>query len=104
ASPRLGGPVVDAVGSARRMRAPLALLVLAASVAARGATYPGAPPWDTTLQVCVDGTPAGGMVQIGAPAPIDQDVTIRKTLDLTNVPGTSPVLGGGVVHRTLTVQ
>ncbi len=83
------------------MRTLVTLLCLAA-VTARGATFPGAPPCNTTLQACVDGTAPGGTVEVGVS--IDQDVTIRKTLDLTSVPGTSPVIGGGVTHRMLTIQ
>lgn len=84
------------------MRFPLLFPLLALASAAQGATFPGAAPCNTTLQACVDATAAGGTVEIGAS--IDQDVTIRKTLVLTSGPGTFPVLGGGVAHRTLTIQ
>src|SRR5690349_23963360 len=80
----------------------LPLLLGLAALSARAATYPGAPPCNTTLQACVDGTAAGGTVEVAAS--IDQDVTLRKTIDLTSAPGTSPVIGGGLAHRTLTIQ
>jgi hypothetical protein len=79
------------------------LLFLAAAATARGTTYPGASPCSATLQACVDGTAPGGTIAIATNTPIDEDLTVAKTLTLTASPGFTPTIGTGALRRTLTV-
>jgi hypothetical protein len=80
------------------MRRPLRVLALSLLVApaARAATfdYPGAAPCDTTLQACVDGVPAGSVVQIVTNTPINESLTVTQSLTLTAGAGFTPVLNG----------
>jgi hypothetical protein len=80
------------------MRRPLYGLALLSLIvpAARAATfdYPAAAPCDTTLQACVDGVPAGSVVQIVTNTPINEDLDVKQSLTLTAGAGFTPVLNG----------
>lgn len=80
------------------MRRPLRVLALSLLIApaALAATfdYPGGAPCNTTLQACVDGVPAGSVVQIVTNTPIAESLTVTQSLTLTAGAGFTPVLNG----------
>lgn len=81
------------------------VLVLMASVArAAVLRYPGGIPCNTTLQACIDGASAGDTVEVATITPIDEDLTLDKSLTLTAANGFTPLVGGGTTTRALNLQ
>lgn len=82
-----------------------AQVVLAAwipAVAGAGVlTYPGPAPCDTTLQACLTGALSGDTVEIATNVPIDENLTVGKSLTLRPAAGFTPTLGGGATVRSL---
>ena len=61
-------------------------------------TWPtGAPPCDnsSTLQACVDNASSGDTVQIATNFPINESITVQKTLTLAAAQGFTPVFAAG---------
>jgi len=52
-----------------------------------------ASPCGSTLQGCINGAAAGDVVQVATNIPINEDITIAKSLTLTAALGFSPVIG-----------
>ena len=90
--------------AARLLAAAGLAFVTARQAPAATLTYPGAFPCGDSLQNCIDGAQPGDRIEIAAPAPVDEDLTIRKSLTLAPARGTSPLIGGGPVTRTLSIQ
>jgi hypothetical protein len=85
-------------------RAAVALLALLRAAPALALTFPGPAPCNGSLQACVAGAAPGDTVRIATNGPIDEDVTIAKSLTLTAAPGFIPTLGTGPLHRTVAVE
>lgn len=64
-------------------------------------TFPGAAPCDTTLQACITGAVSSDVIEIATNTPIDENLTINKSLTLRPAAGFTPTIGGGVTHRTV---
>lgn len=64
-------------------------------------TFPGAAPCDTTLQACITGAVSGDVIEIATNSPIDENLTINKSLTLRPAAGFTPTIGGGITHRTV---
>jgi hypothetical protein len=67
-------------------------------------SYPGTAPCNTTLQACIDGTPAGEVIEIATDTPIDETLTIEKSLTLQSNPGFTGTIGGGDTSREIRVR
>jgi hypothetical protein len=67
-------------------------LVLAGGRSALAETrmFPGSAPCDTTLQACIDGATEGDVVQLATNGPIDESVSITKSLTLEPATGFTP--------------
>jgi hypothetical protein len=51
-----------------------------------------ASPCGATLQACINGAASGDVIEVATNAPIHEDLTIGKSLELLAAPGFSPVL------------
>jgi Ca2+-binding RTX toxin-like protein len=73
----------------------LAQLVMPHQVSASSKVlkYPGAAPCAMTLQACITGAAAGDTIEIVTNTPIDESLTINKSLTLTAGHGSHPVIG-----------
>jgi hypothetical protein len=69
-----------------------AVAILFCSLHATAAVWPGPAPCDTTLQACIDGTAAAGLVEVASNAVIDESLLVNKPLTLRAAPGYRPVL------------
>jgi len=82
-----------------RFAAALAVLLVVSgigrSVPAVSQTYPG--PCGATLQLCLDGLPAGATVEVATAGPIVEDITATKSVTLKPAAGFSPVIQGSLV-------
>src|SRR5688500_1505419 len=76
---------------------PLGLLLVTVAVSPVSAgtiTWSGpASPCGSTLQACINGAAAGDIVEVATNVPINEDITINKSLELTAAPGFTPVIG-----------
>ena len=79
----------------RVRRVALPLLLLAPAAIAGDATWPGPAPCDTTLQACIDAAAAGDRIRVASEAPIDQHLSITRSLRLLPQPGYRPRLAAG---------
>jgi hypothetical protein len=82
----------------RSLLLPLGILVLVAAVppvsAATTHTWSGpASPCGSTLQGCIDAAAAGDIVEVATNVPINEDLTVAKSLELRGALGFTPVLG-----------
>src|SRR6476660_9809602 len=77
----------------KRIPAFAGVAVFALAGLAKGVTYPGAAPCNTTLQACIDGTAAGSTIDIATNGPINESPTIGKSLTLDAAPGFTPSFG-----------
>lgn len=73
----------------------LPLLFAAASAPAANLEWPGPAPCDTSLQACIDSAAAGDRIRVGSAGPIDQDLSIVRSLRLEALPGYAPRLSPG---------
>jgi hypothetical protein len=64
-------------------------------------TYPGVAPCDTTLQACIAGATSGDEIEIATAGPIDENLSVAKSLTLRPASGFAPVIGGGPTTRVL---
>lgn len=74
--------------------APL-LLLLAPAAGAGDFTWPGPAPCDSTLQACIDAAAAGDRIRVASDGPIDQHLSITRSLRLLPEPGYRPRLAAG---------
>ncbi len=84
-----------------RILAPVTLFAMAASAWSATLTYPGAAPCNTTLQACITGAAGGDVVEIATNTPVDEDLTINKSLTLRPAAGYSPTIGAGASIRSV---
>jgi hypothetical protein len=86
---------------ARRFHAALRLIALLPtaflSTHLAAATWPGPAPCNTTLQACVNATASGSFVEIATNTPIDESVTVSRSLTLRPAAGYSPNFEAGNV-------
>jgi hypothetical protein len=73
----------------------LAALTAAVPVSAQSFAWPGPAPCDTTLTACVNGVPAGFVVEIVTSGPIDEDVTVGQSILLRAYPPFVPSFATG---------
>jgi hypothetical protein len=73
----------------------LPLLLTAAPAPAANLEWPGPAPCNTTLQACIDAADAGDRIRVGSEGPIDQDLSIVRSLRLEALPGYAPRLPPG---------
>lgn len=69
-------------------------LLLATPAQAAIVDYPSSAPCNTTLQACIDGVPAGSTIRITTETPIEEDLTIDKSLTLRAAAGFDPIITG----------
>jgi hypothetical protein len=68
--------------------------VMVSPVSALTHTWSGpASPCGSTLQGCINGAAPGDIVRVATNVPINEDITVAKSLELTAAPGFSPVIG-----------
>jgi hypothetical protein len=89
--------------SARLAASAIALLLAAPLLHAATRTYPGAPPCDGPLGACIAGADPGDRIEITTATPIDEDLTVGKTLTLTAAAGIAATIGGSSTLRTVYV-
>jgi hypothetical protein len=81
----------------RSMLTSLVLLLSSAAVSPVSSathTWSGpASPCGSTLQGCINGAAPGDIVRVATNVPIEEDLTIDKSLTLTAAPGFTPTLG-----------
>jgi len=80
----------------------LSLLMAPPGLWAATLTYPGAPPCDTTLQLCVTGAIAGDTIQLATNTPIAEFVIADKSLTIEPAPGFAPSVQGLFASATVT--
>jgi hypothetical protein len=72
----------------------LLVTVVVSPASAGTITWSGpASPCGSTLQACINGAAAGDIVEVATNLPINEDITINKSLELTAAPGFAPVIG-----------
>jgi hypothetical protein len=59
-------------------------------------TYPGSSPCDSTLQACLDGAPAGETLQLATNGPVQESLSIAKSVTVEPAPGFTPAIIGTV--------
>ena len=82
-------------------RSAIRAFAMAASAWSATLTYPGAAPCNTTLQACITGAAGGDVVEIATNTPVDEDLTINKSLTLRPAAGYSPTIGAGASIRSV---
>jgi hypothetical protein len=70
-------------------------LTAAVPVSAQSFAWPGPAPCDTTLTACVNGVPAGFVVELVTSGPIDEDVTVGQSILLRAYPPFVPSFAPG---------
>jgi len=96
----------------KRIPAFAGIALFALAGLAKGVTYPGAAPCNTTLQACIDATAAGSTIDIATNGPINESPTIAKSLTLDAATGFAPafgpfslfLLGGGTTAATIVID
>jgi|GEM_PF-6053938 len=70
----------------------LCLILACLDVCAATRFWPGSAPCNGTLQACIDGSSAGDTVLVVTSTPIDETLSITKSMTLRRGPGHLPVL------------